>query len=248
MLLKSKLKSPRKPLIPKVEGNNLLPISLVVLASTTTVLAVAFLWIALQTSRIANRKEPTLVQSSYGESFVAIAQDYNYRDPNLLQNTAKEWAMLTFSWGAPASTVAGSEDLVDFEKYKIPLSVYKASMLLSDSFRDSFLRTYAEEVFTDEAVRGDISSLYVPLQVLPPVEVEPGRWQVEVLGSRYISTMRNPTGTMKPANFQIELLASDIPISPLGEDASPAVQAVYRLFESGLRITDIKEVPSNASR
>lgn len=246
MLLKNK--PIRKPLVSKVKDENLVPVALMLMAFSTVLLSLAFGWIAVQTARIANRREPTLVQSSHGESFVAVAQTYNYREPQLLQNTAKEWAMLTFSWGEPASTIPGTTDLVNYASDKIPLSAYKASMLISDSFRDSFLQTYTVEVFTREAARGEITSLYVPLQVLPPEEIEPGRWEVEVYGSRYISKPQNPVGTMKPANFRIELMASEIPHSPLDEEASPAVKAVYSLFESGVRITDIKEIPSNAAR
>ena len=84
--------------------------------------------------------------------------------------------MLTFSWGETASNVvSGSIDLTEHESGKIPLSAYKASMLLSDDFRDSFLSTYTAQVFTSEAVQGSLSSLYVPLQVLTPEEIGGGR-------------------------------------------------------------------------
>lgn len=241
MLLKKR--PVRKPLIAKVGEENFVPIALMGLTTSSILLFFAFGWIAIQLTAIANRASPTLVQSSLGESFVARPQDYVYRDPKLLQNTAKEWAMLTFSWGEPASSVPGSADLIKYGQSEIPLSAYKASMLISDSFRSEFLDTYTAEIFTTEAARGMISSLYVPLQVLPPEEVSEGRWIVEVLGSRYITTPQNPSGKMKPANFRIELKASDVPTSPLGEDASPTVKAVYSLFESGLRITDITETP-----
>jgi hypothetical protein len=43
------------------------------------------------------------------------------------------------------------------------------------------------------------------------------------------------------------MIASDIPQSPLEEKASASVKAVYQLFEAGVRITNIEELP-NASR
>ena len=243
VLIKSSSKNKRgkKPLVKKGE-TDLLPVSLMVLAGSTVVLSIAFFWIALQVSRIASQNPPTLVQSSLGESFVAVAKDYEYREPELLQNTAKEWLILVFSWGEPASDVPGSVELVDYENKQMSLAAYKASMLLSDSFRDDFLDNYTEEVFTSEATRGALSSLYVPLQVLPPTELSPGRWEVEVLGSRYITTPNSPSGKMKPANFLIEFIAAEIPQSPLKEDASPAVKAVYSFFEAGVRITNVKEI------
>ena len=242
MLVKKKKEVLQKPLVKKGEKENLLPVSLMLLAGSTVVLAIAFCWIALQVSRIASQNPPTLVQSSLGESFVAVAKDYEYREPELLQNTAKEWLILIFSWGEPASDVPGSIELVDYENEQISLAAYKASMLLSDSFRDDFLTNYTEEVFTDEATRGALASLYVPLQVLPPVELSPGRWEVEVLGSRYITTPNSPAGKMKPANFLIEFMAADVPQSPLKEDASSAVKAVYSFFEAGVRITNVQEI------
>ncbi|MEL6816942.1 MAG: hypothetical protein AAFP03_19385, partial [Cyanobacteria bacterium J06598_3] len=101
--------------------------------------------------------------------------------------------------------------------------------------------------FTREAEQGALSSLYVPLQVLPPTEIETGRWAVEVMGSRYLSTPQQPAGKMIPANFRIEMISADIPVSPLEAEASASVKAVYQLFESGIRITKVEEI-ANASR
>ena len=239
-----KLKS---QILPNVE-ENLLPISMLVMAVSTLLMAFGLIWQASKLASLANNEHPTLVQSSEGQAFIAKPESYKYRSPKLLQNTARDWALLTFSWGESASSVvSGSVELTNHESGKIPLSVYKASMILSDDFRDSFLKSYTEEVFTKQAVRGEISSLYVPLQVLPPKEVSSGRWTVEVYGSRYISTPEMPAGKMVPANFLIEMIATDIPRSPLGEEASPAEKAVYKLFESGLRITKIEEL-SNGTR
>lgn len=240
-------KTVRKPLLPDIGDENLLPVSMLVMAGSVLLLALGFLWQAGQLAKIAHQKQPTLVQSVEGKAFVAQPRQYDYRDAVLLQNTARDWLMLMFSWGETASNVPGSMDLTEHESGQIPLSAYKASMLLSDDFRDQFLEQYVNNVFTAEATRGALSSLYVPLQVLPPEEVEPGRWQVEVLGSRYLSTPQHPAGTMKPANFRVEMIAAEVPHSPLEEEASPTVKAVYQLFESGIRITNLEEVP-NATR
>ncbi len=242
MLLKGT--SVREPMLPKIGGDNLLPLSMMIMACSTLLLALGFLWQGGKLASIANNEHPTLVQSAAGKSFIALPQTYGYRSPQLLQSTARDWAMLTFSWGESASSVvAGSIDLTDHESGKIPLSAYKASMLLSDDFRDSFLSTYTAEVFTREAIQGTLSSLYVPLQTLPPEEIEPGRWEVEVLGSRYISTPNNPAGKMVPANFRVEMIAAEIPQSPLEEGASASIKAVYQLFEAGIRITKVEEIP-----
>jgi hypothetical protein len=238
----------RGPILPEIGGDNLLPISMMTMAVSTLILSVGFIWQAGKLASMANSEHPTLVQSSEGKPFVALPEKYDYRSPKLLQNTARDWAMLTFSWGETASSVvSGSVELTGHDSGRIPLSAYKASMLLSDDFRDSFLETYTSSVFTPEAAQGEISSLYVPLQVLPPQEIEKGRWEVEVLGSRYISTPQNPAGKVVSANFLIEMIAADIPQSPLEEEASASVKAVYQLFEAGVRITNIEELP-NASR
>ncbi|MEO0770587.1 MAG: hypothetical protein AAFY72_14375 [Cyanobacteria bacterium J06649_4] len=242
MLLKERRK--REPILPKVGGDNLLPLSMMIMACSTLLLALGFLWQGGKLASIANNEHPTLVQTSTGKAFIALPKAYDYRSPQLLQNTAKDWAMLTFSWGETASNVvSGSVDLTEHESGKIPLSAYKASMLLSDDFRDSFLSIYTAEVFTHEAAQGALASLYVPLQVLPPKEVGSGRWEVEVLGSRYISTPQNPAGKMMPANFRIEMIATEIPQSPLEEEASASVKAIYQLIEAGIRITKVEELP-----
>ncbi len=56
-------------------------------ASNVLVLLMMF-WLAASVSRIANRHEPTLVQQVGGQAFVAKPVDYDYRDPQILQNVA----------------------------------------------------------------------------------------------------------------------------------------------------------------
>ena len=75
--------------------------SFVMLALTASNLLVLFMvfWLAASVSRIANRQAPTLVQQVGGQAFVAKPVDYDYRDPQILQNVAREWALLNFSFG-----------------------------------------------------------------------------------------------------------------------------------------------------
>lgn len=195
-------------------------------------------WLAASVARLANRQEPTLVQQVGGQAFVAKPVDYDYRDPQVLQNVAREWAMLNFSFGTLPQINHQTEE-VSYKNFTLPEQTVTASYLLTDRLRDAYLKGFAENIYTTEAQRGDLSSLYMPYRISAPRQLEKGRWAVDVIGSRLITTPDNPSGELIPTNLRLELVAAEVPLLALEEDPTDAAKTTYRLLESGVRIDTI---------
>ncbi|MGB7249464.1 MAG: hypothetical protein WBC73_11035 [Phormidesmis sp.] len=195
-------------------------------------------WLAASVSRLTNRHEPTLVQQVGGQAFVAKPVDYNYRDPQVLQNVAREWALLNFSFGTLPQINHQTEE-VSYEGTSLPEQSVTASYLFTDRTRDAYLKGFADNIYTESARRSGLSSLYMPYRISAPEQLEPGRWAVDVIGSRLITTPENPSGELIPTNVRLELVAAEVPLLALEEDPTDAAKTTYRLLESGVRIDKI---------
>jgi hypothetical protein len=206
-------------------------------ASNILVLLMMF-WLAASVSRLTNRQSPTLVQQVGGQAFIAKPIDYDYRDPQVLQNVAREWALLNFSFGNLPQINHQTEE-VDYEGISLPEQTVTASYLFTDKTRDAYLKGFAENIYSSEAQRGGLSSLYMPYRISAPKQIETGRWEVDVIGSRLITTPENPSGELIPTNIRLELVAAEVPLLALEEDPTAAAKTTYRLLESGVRIDKI---------
>ncbi|EDX82652.1 hypothetical protein S7335_953 [Synechococcus sp. PCC 7335] len=199
---------------------------------------VMMFWLAASVSRIANRQAPTLVQQVGGRAFVAKPVDYTYRDPQLLQKVAREWALLNYSFGN-LPQIDHQTVTVSYDGNNLPEQTVTASYLLTDKTRDAYLKGFVENIYNPEAQSGNLSSLYMPYRISVPREINPGRWEVDVIGSRLITTPDNPSGELIPTNVRLSLVAAEVPMLALDQNPSPAAQATYRLLESGIRIDEI---------
>lgn len=198
-------------------------------------------WLAASVSRLANRKAPTLVQQVGGQAFIAEPIDYSYRDPQVIQNVAREWALLNFSFGTLPQINHQTEE-VSYKGKNLPEQTVTASYLLTDNTRDAYLKGFAQNIYTADAQRGGLSSLYMPYRISEPKQVEPGLWEVDVIGSRLITTPENPSGEMVATNVRLEMVAAEVPLLALEEDPSAAAKTTYRLLESGIRIKKITAI------
>ena len=186
------------------------------IASNGLMLLMMF-WLAASVSFIANRDAPTLVQQVGGKAFIAKPVNYDYRDPKILQNVAREWALLNFSFGN-LPQINHKTKQVSYEGTNLPEQTVTASYLLTDTTRDAYLKGFVENIYTTKAQRGELSSLYMPYRISAPRQLEPGRWEVDVVGSRLITTPSNPSGEMVPTNVQLQLVAAEVPLLALQED------------------------------
>ncbi|MEO1792836.1 MAG: hypothetical protein AAFR25_11505, partial [Cyanobacteria bacterium J06629_19] len=79
----------------------------------------------------------------------------------------------------------------------------------------------------------------MPYRISAPRHLESGRWEIDVIGSRLISTPENPSGELVPTNVRLEMVAAEVPLLALEEDPTDAAKTTYRLLESGIRIDKI---------
>lgn len=212
-------------------------VQLGLICSNVIILLMMF-WLAASVSRIANRDAPTLVQQVGGRAFAAKPIDYDYRDPHLMQNVAREWALLNFSFGTLPQIDHQTQE-VEYDGNNLPEQTVTASYLFTDTTRDAYLQGFAENIYTDDAQRGGLSSLYMPYRISVPKQLEPGRWEVDVVGSRLISTPDNPSGELVPTNVRLEMVAAEVPLMAIEEEPTAAAKTTYRLLESGIRIDKI---------
>ncbi len=212
-------------------------IMLALVASNVLTLLMMF-WLAASVSRIANRDAPTLVQQVGGQAFIAKPIDYDYRDPQVLQNVAREWALLNFSFG-DLPQINHQTEKVSYEGANLPEQTVTASYLFTDKTRDAYLKGFAENIYTSDARRGGLNSLYMPYRISAPRQLKTGRWEVDVIGSRLITTPENPSGELIPTNVRLEMVAAEVPLLALEKDPTDAAKTTYRLLESGVRIDKI---------
>lgn len=238
MIAKVKLKKLSKLLPETTAEPSTSRISMLALTASNLLVLFMMFWLATSVSRIANRQAPTLVQQVGGQAFTAKPIDYNYRDPQVLQNVAREWALLNFSFGDLPQINHQTEE-VSYEGLNLPEQTVTASYLFTDRTRDAYLKGFADHIYTGAAQRGGLSSLYMPYRISAPQELEPGRWEVDVIGSRLITTPENPSGELVPTNVRLEMVAAEVPILALEENPTDAAKTTYRLLESGVRIDHI---------
>lgn len=238
MIAKVRLKKLNK-LLPEIAAarpdGSLITIGLIVSNALTLLM---MFWLAASVSRIANRHEPTLVQQVGGQAFIAKPVDYDYRDPQVLQNVAREWALLNFSFGTLPQINHQTEE-VSYEGVSLPEQTVTAGYLFTDRTRDAYLKGFANNIYTGSARRSGLSSLYMPYRISAPKQLEPGRWEVDVIGSRLITTPENPSGELIATNVRLEMVAAEVPLLALEEDPTDAAKTTYRLLESGVRIDKI---------
>lgn len=249
MILKLKNVQPKQlkkvlPAPPSEHSPSTIPRFILIASSASNLLMLLMLfWLAASVSRLANHHRPTLVQQVGGKAFIAKPVDYSYRDPEILQNVAREWALLNYSFGN-LPQIDHQTEQVKYDDKPLPEQTVTASYLLTDELRDSYLKGFAANIYTSEAQRGDLNSLYMPYRVSAPRQIEAGRWQVDVIGSRLITTPNNPSGELIPTNVTLELVAADVPFAAIEDSPSEAAKATYRLLESGIRINNITPLKS----
>jgi hypothetical protein len=241
------IKPDRKFLLPPINRQSYIPIAFFTLAGTQILLLLAFLYNTVSISKIANEKQPTLVQMVNGQSVVAEPYTYDYRDPKILQNAAQQWVALTYSWGFPRDSELMPLPGKDLGSQagsagSVPLTSGVASHLLTPDARDEFMNGFAGDIFS-QAQDGNYASNYRPIQMLAPEKTDNG-WKIEILGERHITTPENAVGLLRPVHLEIYLIATEPSSKPVVGDATPLEKEVYALLQSGVRIEKVVSLGS----
>ena len=242
----------RKRRLPRLDSSDILPLAVAGLSLGVITLSIAFFWLALSLSKVANKAPPTLVQQVNGKAFTVRPADHNYREPEVIRRVVSDWATLTFTWGSlpnsqsqhsnPQQASEGTADKgIEVSGGKrVPARTWAASFLLSPDFRDEFLKRLSTDIIPEGVFSGDISAVLVPQEISPPQSVGEGRWKVDLMATRIIFDAANPAGTTIPFNRRLYLRAIEPPQNPLQEEATQHQQVIYQSLESGLQIEEIR--------
>ena len=210
----------------------------------------------LHTGRIANKPEAVLVEKSDGTGFLVDAIPASQRTPMAIQRFTSDilTALFTVSplveGGQPKYLQGIKVPNREGGNKRITVNAYAATIAaISPDFRDAFLSKLAQ-ITPQTAFTGN-TQVILKLDFLGepiPLEGEPGKWTVTVVGSRYvISDNSTSLSGLKPESLrQVIYLESVPPQFPTLENMSTELQQdIWAITRIGLRIT--KMVPLDAS-
>ena len=192
---------------------------------------------------LANRPE-TLVQLQGGDTAIAVAQDANHREPEVVLETAKLWFEMTYGKSSvlPGGELDKGVKFSSESQQRVPTSTYRASYLLPAGFRTAFLGEFATQYipngFFDRGNRTSIVRIW-DAYTLPDGNPRDG-WTVEIVAT--VVDINGPQETReKPVNLSLKLLPVVPNVEPYGEeDPSELRRAVTKLRRAGLEITSIE--------
>lgn len=226
----------------KLDSSDILPLAFVGLSTGVMFLTVAFIWLAMGVSKLANQPPPTLVQQVNGRAYRVRTEDYFHREPEVIRKAVSDWAVMTFSWGNLPGKQSGEIDpgVQVKGRKRVPTSAWEASFLLAPNFRDRFLSDLAEKVIPVGLFEGQVAGVLVPQTVSPPQLAGHGRWKVDMVATRILFDSTNPSGYSIPFNRTFYVRAVEPPRNPLTQNATEYQQVVYQMLESGLQIEQIQ--------
>jgi hypothetical protein len=206
---------------------------------------------------IAKKPAPALVQLSDGGSINVQAVGSTDRSPKVLQSFTTDLLTLLMSWNNEIPVKDGNKEVIKTDlgmqvatasgEKRITTQVFQAGFAFSDNLRGEILKIVAE-MTPPEVFEGSLKTALKFQQVTIPVQIEPGKWKITVIGT-LIQFQRGRADTVKvPFNKELVLQAVDTPALPQGGKFSNELEnAIYNIRRVGLEITAMKDVESNTS-
>jgi hypothetical protein len=247
MMLKS-LKQVRRPKL-LVDSKDILPLCFIGLTTFSLMSFLFLLFLSFKVNQLAARKT-TFVQLVNGHSLIISEQDYLYRHPEVVKNTVRQWANLTFNWDG---IIPGTKELDkgrDIGKGKrITTNAYIASFLIQSGkqgFRQAALNALAE-ITPSRVFGGQVRSKIIISYLSAPRQVKMGEWEVDMVATRVLVNLSGGADEEITFNRTFRLQAVDIPSEPANND-SPLERQLYEIRSAGLEITKISEFTTEGRR
>lgn len=192
-----------------------------------------------------SKKQLAFVQTESGEVFQVQAIDADERTPETIRQFATKTLYLMFNWSGEIAGADGKrtpdkgiEIDVDGKKVKIPSAVLYASYAFSADFQKPLLKKISEIVPTG-VFGGSTKAVLILDHVSSPKELEPGKWEVRVVGHHHLVGNSLP-GKKIPFTKAVYVEALDVPAIPVGK--TPLEQAVYGVRQARLQIYAMDEL------
>ncbi|BAU08421.1 hypothetical protein [Fischerella sp. NIES-3754] len=229
-----------------LDSKDILPLCFVGLTAFSLLSFFFILFLSFKVNQLAARKT-TFVQLVNGRALVISEQDYLYRHPEVIKNTVKQWANLTFNWDG---VIVGTKELDkgrDIGKGKrVTTNAYSASFLIQQGnlgFRQTALQALAE-ITPSRVFSGQVASKIIISYLSTPRQTKMGEWEVDMVATRVLVNLSGGADEEIPINRTFTLRAVDIP-EPPSPTASALEQQLYEIRSAGLEITKISEFTPN---
>ncbi|MEL6355241.1 MAG: hypothetical protein AAFR58_26405 [Cyanobacteria bacterium J06627_28] len=227
----------------------LLPLTLTLGVGLQVLTLFLLLGQSLAIHRLQNKKPPTLVQTTEGSAFRVSPIPGDDRSPEAIQGFVSTLLPQMFNWNAEivtnnGETIRDPGIVLDSESSsggnkRVTTASATASMALSPDFRLQFLEHVAE-VTPAGVFSGQSQVVMIVEQVSKPMELETGKWKVNVLAHLNVFGTNNAPKEIISFNREVVVEATTAPLMPEGE--TPLEQAVYTIRQAGLQITDIRPI------
>lgn len=206
-----------------------------------------------QLNQLANSAAKTMVQMVDGQVVHISPEQADYRSPLVIQNLVNQWAMLTYTWSGklPPTNGESARNLpkdpgIVVGKFKVPTATVNAAFLITDKndFRRKFLEKIGELPVVQGVLQGYQETVLRVSQILPPQQLETGRWDVNIYGFMEVFERGDSIGEPIEIKRKVTLQAVPPPNYPMPSNLSPLQQTIYRLGAAGLMIEQIEELPN----
>jgi hypothetical protein len=199
---------------------------------------------------IAKKPAPALVQLSDGGSIRVQAVGSTDRSLKVVQTFTTDLLTLLMSWNNEiplkdgVKTDLGMQVATASGEKRVTTQTFQAGFGFSDNLRGEILKIIAE-MTPPEVFQGSTKTSLKFQQVTIPLQIEPGKWKITVIGT-LIQFQRGRADTVKvPFNKELILQAIDTPALPQdGKFANELENAIYNIRQAGLEITSMKDVDS----
>ena len=238
------LKSLRKVRRPRllIDSKDILPLCFIGLTTFSLISFLFLLFLSFKVNQLAARKT-TFVQLVNGRALVISEQHYLYRHPEVVKNTVRQWANLTFNWDGNIPGTKKLDKGRDIGKGKrVATNAYIASYLIQSGkqgFRNAVLQELAQ-ITPARVFNGQVRSKIIISYLSAPKQVKMGEWEVDMVATRVLVNLAGGADEEINFNRTFRLKAVDIP-SPQSNDSSALEQQLYEIRSAGLEIVKISD-------
>lgn len=239
-MLKS-LKQVRRPKI-LLDSKDILPLCFIGLTTFSLLSFLFILFLSFKVNQLSERKT-TFVQLVNGRALIMSEQDYLYRYPEVIKNTVRQWANLTFNWDGVISATKELDKGRDVGKGKrVTTNAYFGSFLIQQGkggFRQAVLQQLAD-ITPPRVFNGQVRSKIIISYLSNPRQIRMGEWEVDMVATRVLVNMSGGADEEIAINRTFTLQAVDIP-QPPENNASTLSRQLYEIRSAGLEITKMDE-------
>lgn len=225
-----------------LESKDILPLCFVGLTAFSVLSFLFLLFLSFKVNQLAERKT-TFVQLVNGQTVIVTEQDYLYRNPEVVKNTVRQWANLTFNWDG---VIPGTKELDRGRNVgkgkRVTTNAYFGSFLIqpgAQGFRQDALNAISS-ITPSRVFSGQMRSKIIISYLSTPRQTRWGEWEVDLVATRILVNLPGGADEEIAFNRTFTLKATDIP-EPPASNASALERQLYQIRSAGLEITKISE-------